>query len=77
MALFHVALEGAEHVALITLWAAVVARPHVRLPQVAPHVARVPYGLCAQDAEVSGLALLDLRAQQFLQGATLVVRHDI
>ena len=77
VALFHVALKGAEHVALVALRAAVVARPHVRLPQVAPHVARVPYGLCAQDAEVSGLALLDLRVRQFFQGATLVIRHDM
>ena len=66
MALFEVALEGAEHVALVALGAAVVARPHVRLPQVAPHVAGVPYGLCAEDAEEAGLALLDLRAHEIL-----------
>ena len=78
VALFEVALEGAErHVALVAARAAVVARTHVRLPQVAAHVARVPNGFRAQDAEVAGLTLLDLRVQQLLEGATLVIRQDM
>ena len=68
----HVGLEGAEQVALVAPRAAVVARPHVRLAQVAPHVARVADGFGAEDAEEAGRALLDLRAQQLLQIATLV-----
>ena len=78
VALFEVALEGAErHVALVAARAAVVTRTHVRLPQVAAHVARVPNCFRTQDAEVTGLALLDLRVQQLLQGATLVIRQDM
>ena len=58
------------------LRAAVVARSHVRLAQVAPPIARVPDRLGAQDTEEAGCALLAPSAKLLLLGTTFVFTSE-